>query len=180
MLREIARDETHCSSPSTAGERSYSVPCSQTLVGGEDYVEAPARLSGLVRFVRTGGSGDGVIADPGALDPMRVPSRSFTEIKRCRRPDRLRRAVRRAGGSASSCSTAAAATISTSPPKPARRSSAAWRSIGREIWVAPFGGVAGCTASVPRSGIIPGRRNVVVEGHERRGLDSCPISQLTH
>src|SRR4051812_44186925 len=54
--------------------RSYSVPCSQMLVGGVDYTEA-LRRSGLVRFVRTGGDQyTSVITDFARLDAFQVPS----------------------------------------------------------------------------------------------------------
>ena len=97
MLRDIAAMNNLLLAIDGRTGRSYGVPCSQTLVGGEDYVEA-LRASGLVRFVRTGGSGDGVIADPAALDPMRVPSRSFTEINNSDDLIGFVDAVRRAGG----------------------------------------------------------------------------------
>lgn len=53
---------------------SYSVPCSQMLVGGVDYTEA-LRASRLVRFVRTGGDQyKSVVTDFAKLDPFQVPS----------------------------------------------------------------------------------------------------------
>ena len=97
MVREIGVMNTMLLAIDGRTERNYSVPCSQTLVGGEDYVEA-LRGSGLIRFVRTGGTGDGVIADPAALDPMRVPSRSFIEINDSEDLIGFVEAVRRAGG----------------------------------------------------------------------------------
>jgi peptidoglycan/xylan/chitin deacetylase (PgdA/CDA1 family) len=57
-----------------ASNRTYSVPCSQTMVGGVDYTEG-LRHSGLVKYVRTGGDQyKSVIADPRTLDLFRVPS----------------------------------------------------------------------------------------------------------
>jgi peptidoglycan/xylan/chitin deacetylase (PgdA/CDA1 family) len=54
--------------------RSYSVPCSQMLVGGIDYTEA-LRGAGLVQYVRTGGDQfTSVVTDFGRLDPFQVPS----------------------------------------------------------------------------------------------------------
>ena len=54
--------------------RTYSVPCSQMLVGGVDYTNA-LRQSGLVRFARTGGDAwKSVVNDFKALDPFQVPS----------------------------------------------------------------------------------------------------------
>jgi peptidoglycan-N-acetylglucosamine deacetylase len=53
---------------------NYSLPCSQSLVGGADYLDA-LRATGMVRFTRTGGDQyTSVVADLGKLDPMRVPS----------------------------------------------------------------------------------------------------------
>ena len=57
-----------------ASKRTYSVPCSQMLVGGVDYTDA-LRRSGLVKYVRTGGDQyKSVITDPRTLDLFRVPS----------------------------------------------------------------------------------------------------------
>lgn len=78
MLREIAAMNAMLAAIDGKTARSYGVPCSQSLVGGTDYTEALAG-SGLVRFVRTGGPGDSVIAHPAALDRWRVPSRGFPE-----------------------------------------------------------------------------------------------------
>ena len=57
-----------------ANTRTYSVPCSQMLVGGADYTEA-LRRSGLVKYVRTGGDAyKSVISDFQKLDVFQVPS----------------------------------------------------------------------------------------------------------
>ena len=54
--------------------RTYSVPCSQTVVGGVDYL-AGLRASGLVKYVRNGGDQyNSVISDFSKLDPYHVPS----------------------------------------------------------------------------------------------------------
>ena len=54
--------------------RTYSVPCSQMLVGGADYTDA-LRQSGLVKYARTGGDQyRSVITDFRALDVFQVPS----------------------------------------------------------------------------------------------------------
>lgn len=54
--------------------RTYSVPCSQTVVGGIDYLEA-LRRSGLVRFVRNGGDAfTSIVTDFKAPGPFVVPS----------------------------------------------------------------------------------------------------------
>lgn len=54
--------------------RTYSVPCSQMLVGGVDYTDA-LRKSRAVKYVRTGGDQfRSVISDFRALDPFQVPS----------------------------------------------------------------------------------------------------------
>jgi peptidoglycan-N-acetylglucosamine deacetylase len=78
MLREIGAMNTFLQAIDGPRLRTYSVPCSQTLVGGQDYVEA-LRGSGLIRFVRTGSQDEGIISNPRVLDPFRVPSRAFTE-----------------------------------------------------------------------------------------------------
>ena len=56
------------------GPRTYSVPCSQMLVGGNDATEA-LRKSRVVKFVRTGGDAwKSIVTDFTKLDPMQVPS----------------------------------------------------------------------------------------------------------
>jgi peptidoglycan/xylan/chitin deacetylase (PgdA/CDA1 family) len=55
-------------------QRSYSVPCSQTLVGGVDYLEG-LRRSGLIEYVRNGGDQyKSVVTDFSGLDRFNVPS----------------------------------------------------------------------------------------------------------
>lgn len=54
--------------------RTYAYPCSQSLVGGEDY-RGGLRTSGLIRYARTGGDAyRSVITDAASLDPLNVPS----------------------------------------------------------------------------------------------------------
>jgi peptidoglycan/xylan/chitin deacetylase (PgdA/CDA1 family) len=54
--------------------RTYSVPCSQMLVGGVDYTDA-LRDGRLVQYVRTGGDAwRSVVTEFEALDPFQVPS----------------------------------------------------------------------------------------------------------
>jgi peptidoglycan-N-acetylglucosamine deacetylase len=74
MLGEIAVMNNVLFGIDARRARSYSVPCSQMLVGGVDYTE-PLRASRLVRFVRTGGDQfTSVVTDFAQLDPLRVPS----------------------------------------------------------------------------------------------------------
>lgn len=57
-----------------AEKRTYSVPCSQMLVGGVDFTSA-LRRSGLVKFARTGGDQyKSVVTDFTKLDTFQVPS----------------------------------------------------------------------------------------------------------
>ena len=57
-----------------ASKRTYSVPCSQMLLGDGDYTDA-LRRSGLVKYVRTGGDAyKSVITDLTKLDVFQVPS----------------------------------------------------------------------------------------------------------
>jgi peptidoglycan/xylan/chitin deacetylase (PgdA/CDA1 family) len=74
MLEEIAAMNNVLFGIDGRTARTYSVPCSQTLVGKVDYVDA-LRGSGLVRFARTGGDQwTSVVTDWRTLDLMRVPS----------------------------------------------------------------------------------------------------------
>jgi peptidoglycan/xylan/chitin deacetylase (PgdA/CDA1 family) len=74
MLGEIAAMNNVLFGIDGAGTRTYSVPCSQMLVGGVDYTDA-LRRSGLVKYVRTGGDQfNSVITDFRKLDVFQVPS----------------------------------------------------------------------------------------------------------
>jgi peptidoglycan/xylan/chitin deacetylase (PgdA/CDA1 family) len=74
MLEEIAAMNNVLFGVDGKRSRTYSVPCSQTMVGGADYTDA-LRRSGLIRFARTGGDQwNSVITAFTKLDPFRVPS----------------------------------------------------------------------------------------------------------
>ena len=74
MLGEISAMNSVLFGIDGAGKRTYSVPCSQMLLGGVDYTEALGR-SGLVKYARTGGDAyKSVIPDPRTINPFQVPS----------------------------------------------------------------------------------------------------------
>ena len=74
ILGEIAAMNNVLFGIDGANLRTYSVPCSQMLVGGADYTEA-LRRSGLVKYARTGGEAyKSVISDFKKLDVFQVPS----------------------------------------------------------------------------------------------------------
>ena len=74
ILGEIAAMNNVLYGIDGANRRTYSVPCSQMLVGGTDYTEA-LRRSGLVKYARTGGDAyKSVISDFEKLDVFQVPS----------------------------------------------------------------------------------------------------------
>lgn len=74
MLGEIAAMNNVLFGIDGASTRTYSVPCSQMLVGGVDYTSA-LRKSGLVKYVRTGGDQyKSVVTDFATLDSFQVPS----------------------------------------------------------------------------------------------------------
>jgi peptidoglycan/xylan/chitin deacetylase (PgdA/CDA1 family) len=74
MLAEIAVMNNVLFGIDGVSTRTYSVPCSQMLVGGADYTDA-LRHSGLVKYTRTGGDQyKSVITDFAKLDRFQVPS----------------------------------------------------------------------------------------------------------
>lgn len=74
MLDEIAAMNMTLSALDGRESRTFSVPCSQMLVGGEDYTEA-LRKSKLVKYARTGGDAwKSVVTEPSRLDVLQVPS----------------------------------------------------------------------------------------------------------
>jgi peptidoglycan/xylan/chitin deacetylase (PgdA/CDA1 family) len=54
-------------------QRTYAYPCTETTVGGKDYVDT-LRKYGLVKYARIGGDTDAVITDFKHLDRLLVPS----------------------------------------------------------------------------------------------------------
>jgi hypothetical protein len=53
--------------------RTYAYPCTETTVGGKDYVDS-LRKHGLIKYARIGGDVNAVITDFKHLDPLLVPS----------------------------------------------------------------------------------------------------------
>lgn len=53
--------------------RTYAYPCTETSVGGKDYVDS-LRKSGLIKYARIGGDTEAVITNFKKLDPLRIPS----------------------------------------------------------------------------------------------------------
>lgn len=53
--------------------RTYAYPCTETTVGGKDYVDS-LRKAGLIKYARVGGDVDAVVTDFDHLDPLQVPS----------------------------------------------------------------------------------------------------------
>jgi peptidoglycan-N-acetylglucosamine deacetylase len=74
MVAEIAIMNNVLFGIDAAQSRTYSVPCSQSIVGGVDYIDA-LRTSGLIKYARTGGDQyNSVISDVANLDVFRTPS----------------------------------------------------------------------------------------------------------
>ncbi|MHB8208056.1 polysaccharide deacetylase family protein [Mucilaginibacter sp.] len=53
--------------------RTYAYPCTETTVGGKDYVDT-LRKSGFVKYARVGGDADAIVTDFKHLDPLQVPA----------------------------------------------------------------------------------------------------------
>ena len=51
----------------------YAYPCTETHVGGKDYVDS-MRKHGTIKYARIGGDANAVITDFIHLDPLLVPS----------------------------------------------------------------------------------------------------------
>jgi peptidoglycan/xylan/chitin deacetylase (PgdA/CDA1 family) len=58
--------------------RTYAYPCTETTVGGKDYVDS-LRKSGLIKYARVGGDTEAIITDFKNLDPLQVPSFGLDE-----------------------------------------------------------------------------------------------------
>jgi peptidoglycan/xylan/chitin deacetylase (PgdA/CDA1 family) len=74
MLTEIRVNNALLAAIDGDRPRTYSYPCSQSLVGGRDYIPA-LRTSGIIRYARNGGDAwRSIVSDMAALDPLNVPS----------------------------------------------------------------------------------------------------------
>jgi peptidoglycan/xylan/chitin deacetylase (PgdA/CDA1 family) len=74
MLDEIGAMNMTLAAIDGRESRTFSVPCSQMLMGGTDYTEA-LRRSKLVKYARTGGDAwKSVVTEPATLDVLQVPS----------------------------------------------------------------------------------------------------------
>jgi peptidoglycan-N-acetylglucosamine deacetylase len=58
--------------------RTYAYPCTETFVGGKDYVDSLKR-SGLIKYARIGGDNDAIVTDFKNLNPLLVPSYGLDE-----------------------------------------------------------------------------------------------------
>ena len=73
MMREIEVMNHFLFAVDGRSGRTYAYPCTETTVGGKDYVDTLRRY-GLIKYARVGGDTDAVIADPVHVDPLRVPA----------------------------------------------------------------------------------------------------------
>ncbi|MBS1525549.1 MAG: polysaccharide deacetylase family protein [Bacteroidetes bacterium] len=78
MIREIETMNNLLFAVDGKTTRTYAYPCTETAVGGKDYVDT-LRKYGLVKYARIGGDKDAVISDFKNLDPLRVPSYGLEE-----------------------------------------------------------------------------------------------------
>lgn len=73
MLNEIWTMNAFLFAVDGKSTRTYAYPCTETEVGGKDYVDS-LRRSGMIKYARIGGDTEAIVADFKKLDPMKVPS----------------------------------------------------------------------------------------------------------
>lgn len=73
ILREIYTMNSFLYAVDNKTTHTYAYPCTETAVGGVDYVDS-LRKSHLVKYARVGGDVDAVVTDFKNLDPLQVPS----------------------------------------------------------------------------------------------------------
>lgn len=78
ILREIEMQNNFLFAVDGKSARTYAYPCTETDVGGRNYVDS-LRKSGLVKYARLGGDADAVITNFKKLDVMQVPSYGLDE-----------------------------------------------------------------------------------------------------
>jgi len=73
IIREIEVMDRFLFAVDGKTKRTFAYPCTETFVGGKDYVDSLRRYV-LVKFARIGGDSSAVITDFVHLDTLRVPS----------------------------------------------------------------------------------------------------------
>jgi len=73
MIREIEVMNHFLFAVDGKNSRTFAYPCTETTVGGVDYVDT-LRYYGLVKYARIGGDTSAVITDFAHLDLLRIPS----------------------------------------------------------------------------------------------------------
>lgn len=73
MMREIDAMNRMLFAVDGKTSRTYAYPCTETTVGGQDYVDTLRRY-GLIKYARVGGDTGAVITDPVKLNPLLVPA----------------------------------------------------------------------------------------------------------
>jgi peptidoglycan/xylan/chitin deacetylase (PgdA/CDA1 family) len=76
ILREIEMMNKMLYAIDGKANKSYAYPCTETVVGGKDYVDS-LRLSQQIKYARVGGDENAVITDPAKLDFFKVPAWGF-------------------------------------------------------------------------------------------------------
>lgn len=140
MLREIGAMNTLLTAIDGQATRTYSVPCSITLAGGVDYIDA-LKASGTIAYVRTGVPSDAVVSDRAKLDPFRVPSRSFPETATAQDLIAYVQDVQKAGGLGVFMFHGVGGDYLTVSSEAHQGLLRYLKAHEAEIWVAPFGEV---------------------------------------
>lgn len=76
ILREISIMNNLLSAIDNKSNRTYAFPCSETSVGGKDYVDTLAH-SNVIKYARSGGDSNSIITDFKHLNKFVVPSWGF-------------------------------------------------------------------------------------------------------
>jgi peptidoglycan/xylan/chitin deacetylase (PgdA/CDA1 family) len=73
ILHEIDVMNNYLFAVDGKSRRTYAYPCTETHVGGKDYIDS-LRKHGIIKYARIGGDANAVITDFKTLDPLLVPS----------------------------------------------------------------------------------------------------------
>lgn len=78
ILREIDMQNNFLFAVDGKSVRTYAYPCTETEVGGKNYVDS-LRKAGIIKYARIGGDADAIVTDFKKLDPLLVPSYGLEE-----------------------------------------------------------------------------------------------------
>jgi peptidoglycan/xylan/chitin deacetylase (PgdA/CDA1 family) len=137
IIREIGTMNILLNAVDGKTTRTYAYPCTETSVGGKNYVDS-LRKSGLIKYARIGGDKDAIITDFKNLDPLLVPSYGLEGKNTADELIAFVKKVQQSGGMGIFMFHGVGGDYITTPAKAHKELLAYLHKNRKEIWVATF------------------------------------------